>query len=90
MFESKNLPFGLGKTTLALDLSYILHGNEIFDSGWEDAYSDGWNEVFGNTGYFPSDVGKRLLPTQNHDRIKIPALIWDDVQKTAPSQLFGS
>ena len=85
MFESKNLPYGVGKTTLALDLSYTLHGNEIGDENWENAKSDAWDEVFSHLGYFPSDVATHLMPNELHDSIKIPCEVWDDTQKTAPA-----
>lgn len=47
--KTTNLPFGLGKTTLALDLSYLLNG---FD----------WNTVFENLVYNPYDLAVKLKP----------------------------
>jgi hypothetical protein len=47
--KSRNLPFGLGKTTLALWLSYYLNGNN-------------WDTVFERLTYNPFALGKLLKP----------------------------
>ena len=80
-FKSMNLPFGLGKTNLAMWLSYTLHGGV---SGDDD--DPVWEEVFDHMKYYPSKIMKAIIPEDGKPpRNKIPAIIYDDVQFTAPA-----
>ena len=69
----------MGKTTLCLKLSYILHGG---DPGWEDKAT--WDEVFDHTRYYPSKLMKLLVPNEDK-RPKVPCAVWDATQMTAPA-----
>lgn len=80
-YKSMNLPFGLGKTNLAIWLSYTLHGGK---SGEPD--DPIWTEVFDHLFYYPSKLMKALVPDDGKPpKFKIPAAIYDDVQFTAPA-----
>jgi hypothetical protein len=77
-YQSANLPFGLGKTTLAMELAYLLNGGRI-----DDIYSDShiWERVHKIMKYNPQEIGELLEP----GRERLTCAIWDDVQATAPS-----
>jgi hypothetical protein len=77
-YQTKNLPFGLGKTTLYFWLSYYLNGGSVKDNG---ANMNAWNKVFETTVYNPYDMAKLLEPS----RPRLFCAGWDDVQATAPS-----
>lgn len=80
-YKSMNLPFGLGKTTLALWQSYILHGGT--DGADDDPI---WDEVFDHLKYYPSKLMNAIIPPDsNSPKHPIPALVYDDVQFTAPA-----
>lgn len=72
--KSMNLPFGLGKTTLAMWISYVLHGQN-------------WDGVFNDMFYYPSKLAKAIKadPNKPEDQ-KLPNAIWDDVQMMAPAE----
>ena len=72
-FKSLNLPFGMGKSSLSLWLSYLLHNQD-------------WDAVFDHLYYYPSDVVRALIPMEEDSpKARIPCLVWDDVQATAPA-----
>lgn len=72
-FKSMNLPFGLGKTTLALWISYVLHGKD-------------WDKTFADLTYYPSEMVDILVP--NKDGLeKRPAVVADDLQLTCPADV---
>lgn len=80
-FKSLNLPYGLGKTSLAFWLSYMIHGGEPSEASEPNEV---WDEVFADTYYYPSKLIARLAP--NVARLPpMPAFIYDDVQMTAPA-----
>ena len=50
--KSLNLPFGLGKTTLAMWISYVLHGQN-------------WDSVFDGMFYYPSKLANAIKADTN-------------------------
>lgn len=77
-YQTKNLPFGLGKTTLCMELSYLLNGGSIND-GFQR--KDIWEKVHEAMVYDPYSMGKLLEP----GRERLFCSIWDDPQATAPA-----
>jgi hypothetical protein len=80
-WQTANLPFGLGKTTLVLDLQYVLCGGS-----WNDLINNTsdqrvWEKVNKLIKYNPYDLGLILEP----GIARLPGCIWDDVQATAPA-----
>lgn len=77
-YQTANLPFGLGKTTLAMELAYLLNGGSINDN-----YSDHavWDKVHNIMVYDPYNMGLLLEP----GRQRLNCAIWDDTQATAPA-----
>jgi hypothetical protein len=80
-WQTANLPFGLGKTTLALDLMYVLCGGK-----WDDLVNGTseqkiWDKVNALINYDPYSLAKLLEP----GRDRIDGTVFDDVQATAPS-----
>ena len=77
-------PYGVGKSSLALWLSYIFHYwerygyNDMEDMDTEDLVV--WNTVLKRMTYDKLE----LIPWSVR-RERIPALVWDDVQNTAPA-----
>jgi hypothetical protein len=76
--QTRNLPFGLGKTTLAMELSYLLNGGSISDNYQN---RNVWKKVHEIMAYDPYSMGVLLEP----GRERAPNVIWDDVQATAPA-----
>ena len=76
--QTRNLPFGLGKTTLAEELAYLLLGGCTTDNYQN---KNVWEKVHNVMAYDPCAVGKILEP----GRERTPCIIWDDVQATAPA-----
>jgi hypothetical protein len=76
--QTRNLPFGLGKTSLAMELAYLLHGGCTTD-GYQN--KNVWEKVHQIMGYDPCAIGEMLEP----GRKRTPCVIWDDVQATAPA-----
>jgi len=74
---TSNLPFGLGKTTLGLELNYLLQGGD-------PTYNDQaiWEKVFRSTVYNPLELVKLLEPGSPRKN----CVVWDDVQATAPAE----
>ena len=77
-YQTANLPFGLGKTTLAMELSYLLNGGSINDNYENDKV---WDKVKSAMVYDPYHMGELLAPGRN----RLFCAIWDDVQATAPA-----
>lgn len=79
-YHTKNLPFGLGKTTLVMELAYLLNGGSV-----KDNYQDKrvWEKVHKIMKYDPYNIAQLLEPSVNKPRI--PCAIWDDTQATAPA-----
>jgi hypothetical protein len=67
--DSQNLPFGLGKTTLAFWLSWFMNGKN-------------WDMVFERAAYNPYNLATMLKPKSQRKN----AVLWDDVQSTAPAE----
>ncbi len=76
--QTRNLPFGLGKTTLALEIGYLLNGGSIRDNYQN---KNVWEKVHKIMTYDPYNLGVLLEP----GRERIPIAIYDDVQATAPA-----
>ena len=83
-YTSLSKPFGVGKSSLALWISYILHylatygWMDLNDIDMEDRFI--WLEVLKHMTYDKLEVMKWASGQK-----RIPALIWDDVQNTAPN-----
>lgn len=77
-YQTANLPFGLGKTTLSMELAYLLNGGSIKDN-YQDSHI--WEKVHKVMVYDPYNMGLLLEP----GRERLTCAIWDDVQATAPS-----
>jgi hypothetical protein len=75
--KSVNFPFGVGKTTLTMWLSYVFSGIKTGDG---IKYS--WDEVFANMVYNPIAALKLVRPGTP----RRPFGLWDDVQLTAPAE----
>ena len=83
-YLSLSKPFGVGKSSLALWISYILHYWERYGLVKQ-----------GEMDYGDEEVWWLVLKHMTYDKLellkwasrseRIPALIWDDVQNTAPS-----
>ncbi len=78
-FKSLNLPFGLGKSTLSMKISYVLHGGE---AGYEEDAI--WDQVFDHMKYYPSKLARMLTPNEDKHP-KIPCAIYEATQMTAPA-----
>ena len=76
--QTRNLPFGLGKTSLAMELAYLLHGGSVHDNYQN---KNVWEKVHKIMAYDPYSMGLLLEP----GRERTPCVIWDDVQATAPA-----
>lgn len=76
--QTRNLPFGLGKTTLCMELAYLLNGGSVNDNYQR---KDIWEKVHKIMSYDPLNFAKTLEP----GRDRIPCAIWDDPQATAPA-----
>lgn len=74
--KTQNLPFGLGKTTLAMWLLYYLFGGQA-DGNSENI----WIRVKEAMVYNPYALAQLLKP----GTVRHIGVIWDDVQATAPS-----
>lgn len=74
---SANLPFGLGKTTIAMKLCYLLMGGNPDFNDMEI-----WEKVFGIMAYQPLQVTELLNP---ESKIRKNCMLWDDTQLTAPA-----
>lgn len=77
-YQTANLPFGLGKTTLAMELAYLLNGGSVKDNYQNPKV---WDKVHKIMVYDPYNMGLLLQPS----RIRLPCVIWDDPQATAPA-----
>lgn len=76
--QTRNLPFGLGKTSLALELAYLLHGGSVNDNYQR---KDVWEKVHKVMAYDPYSMGVILEPGTE----RMSCAVWDDVQATAPA-----
>jgi hypothetical protein len=76
--QTRNLPFGLGKTTLSMELAYLLNGGSVNDNYQR---MDVWEKVKQVMVYDPLALAKLLEP----GRQRLVTAIWDDVQATAPA-----
>lgn len=77
-YQTANLPFGLGKTTLAMELAYLLNGGSIKDNYQN---TNVWSKVHDIMVYDPYNMGRILEP----GRQRMACAIWDDTQATAPA-----
>ena len=81
---SQYRPFGVGKSTFALKISYVLHYWSLYGYGLihevDKENREVWKLVLKHMTY-----NKRELIQWASGYDRIPALIWDDVQATAPS-----
>jgi len=82
-FQSVGLPYGLGKSTLMLQLAYTIDGGGRNGREYEDAHSPVWNEVFANLFYNPSDIVRLLVPQPGKKVIPKACICWDAVQAYA-------
>jgi hypothetical protein len=76
--QTRNLPFGLGKTTLAEELGYLLLGGSTNDNYQN---KNVWEKVHKIMAYDPYNIGLMLEP----GRERTECVIWDDTQATAPA-----
>ena len=76
--QTRNLPFGLGKTSLGMELLYLLLGGSVNDNYQR---KDIWEKVHKVMAYDPYCVGEMLEP----GRTRTEGVLWDDVQATAPA-----
>jgi len=76
--QTRNLPFGLGKTSLAMELAYLIQGGSVNDNYQR---KDIWEKVHKIMAYDPYSMGCILEP----GRERTSCAIWDDVQATAPA-----
>jgi hypothetical protein len=83
-FKSMNLPYGLGKSTLSLWISYVLHGGKMKDAM---SPNEAWEEVKKDTIYYPTELLKRLKPVHDtRESVACPCIVWDAIQMTAPAE----
>lgn len=76
--QTRNLPFGLGKTSLAMELAYLLNGGSVNDN-YEN--KNVWEKVHKIMSYDPYNLGLLLEPGKERKS----CVIYDDVQATAPA-----
>jgi hypothetical protein len=76
--QTRNLPFGLGKTTLAEKIAYLLYGGSVNDNYQN---KNVWEKVHNIMAYDPYSLGVLLEPGKERK----PCVIYDDVQATAPA-----
>jgi hypothetical protein len=81
---STNLPYGLGKSTLMLELAYKIDGG--LEEDYADAYSPSWNEVFDNLFYWPGDIARAIIPQPRKQVIPKACIAWDAVQMAAGAE----
>lgn len=79
-YQTANLPFGLGKTTLAMELAYLLNGGSVNDNYQN---KNVWNKVHQIMKYDPYNFALLLKPELGKPRL--PCAIWEDPQATAPA-----
>lgn len=80
-WQTANLPFGLGKTTLAMDFMYILCGgkrDDLFNGTTEQRV---WDKVHKLLCYNPYALAELLEPGSERK----DGVVYDDVQATAPA-----
>ncbi len=76
--QSVNLPFGLGKSTLALEYAFKLVGGTAAE--YEDAYSKAWNEVFECLFFTPTAMIRSLVPKPGKKVIPKAVAVLDAAQ----------
>jgi hypothetical protein len=76
-YQTANLPFGLGKTTLGMELAYLVNGGS--PRCWDDKRI--WKKVQDIMVYNPYALAEMLKPSTERK----PVVIWDDPQATAPA-----
>lgn len=76
--QTRNLPFGLGKTSLAMELAYLILGGSVNDNYLN---KNVWEKVHKVMAYDPCTLGEILEP----GRERTACALWDDVQATAPA-----
>lgn len=78
-------PFGVGKSTLAFYLSFLLHkvAHEGIEAMFDPDIGDMrvWAEVFDHAAYTLDEV----IDIITHTEERIPCIVWDDAQLTAPA-----
>jgi len=71
--KARNLPYGMGKTTLMMRLLYLLNGKD-------------WDRVFELMFYNPYDLFCAFDPKVREKEGRINAVGYDDIQATAPAE----
>jgi hypothetical protein len=89
-FESKGVPYGAGKTTLAMREAYhFLRLDPVtkryFDTALDQKVLANWDPVFANMWYYPSKILKSVEQARL-SRTRISIGIWDDTQYSAGAQ----
>ena len=79
--QSVNLPFGLGKSTLALEYAFKLVGGTPAE--YESAYSKAWNEVFDCLYFTPAALIRGLVPKPGKKAVPKAVCVFDATQVTA-------
>jgi hypothetical protein len=73
VLESKQFPWGVGKTTLMFWLNYYLNGQS-------------WDRVFETTAYNPYEFFKLVDPNVREKQGRLNCICFDDMQATAPAE----
>ena len=89
-FESDGIPFGAGKSTLALELSYRFNHfdpetRRYYDVGLDRNDERNWETVKKHSYYYPSKLLKAVHKAED-EKVLIQCALWDDVQYTAPAR----
>jgi len=90
--KSLNLPYGVGKTTLAMWCSYLVNakpGTSYLEDPYYNPYDlsipevkANWDLVFNNLTYNVVDLAKMVMPGSKRRKI----IVWDDAAATAPAE----
>lgn len=90
--ESDDTPYGAGKTTLALKLSFRYHHYDVeqrrfYGEGLDMADIRNWKGVFEDLFYYPYKILRSLNAVGKGEKQPMAMAVWDDTQYTAGRQI---
>jgi hypothetical protein len=78
--DSENLPFGMGKTTLAFWLNRLIQGNT------DESMDPNWDMTFNTAAYNPYDFICLMDPVIRQKEGRLRNAIFDDLQASCPAE----
>ena len=90
--ESDDTPYGAGKTTMALKLSYKFHHfdpaeHRFYDVGLDQSDLRNWGSTFEDLFYYPYRILTAVRDVGKGAKKPMPMAVWDDAQYTAGRQI---